>query len=150
MYKSNEIFSIFTKTYFLYMKKKITTNSKVIMISAFFFIILLNNYFTIEENITRKNFKRSVDQINTFVLNFPELTDSKINSRKKRKIITNPMSKWPLPIYYHYKSPINSMAIKSVITIIERETCIKFRKRKSSFFFYLVFVINIQENVQVL
>ncbi|CEF70628.2 Astacin-like metalloendopeptidase [Strongyloides ratti] len=104
------------------------------MIYVFFFIILFNNYFTIEENITKKNFKRSVDQINNFVLNFPELTNSKINSRKKRKIITNTRFKWPLTIQYYYKSPINFDAIKNVVKVIEKETCFKFRKSRSTYF----------------
>ncbi|CEF60256.2 Astacin-like metalloendopeptidase [Strongyloides ratti] len=104
------------------------------MIYVFFFIILLNNYFTIEEYITKKNFKRSIDQINNFVLNFPEISDSKINSRKKRKIITNTKTKWPLTIHYYYISPINSNAVKNVVKIIEKETCFKFRKRKATFY----------------
>ncbi|CEF70631.2 Astacin-like metalloendopeptidase [Strongyloides ratti] len=104
------------------------------MIYVFFFIILLNNYFTIEEYITKKNFKRSVDKINNFPLNFPEISDSKINTRKKRKIITTTNSKWPLPINYYYESSINSVIIKNVLKLIEQETCIKFRKRKSTYF----------------
>ncbi|CEF70622.1 Astacin-like metalloendopeptidase [Strongyloides ratti] len=104
------------------------------MIYIFFFIILLNNYFTIEEYITKKNFKRSVDKINNFPINFPEISDSKINSRKKRKIITTTNSKWPLIIYYYFKPPINSIAIHNVFKIIEKETCLKFRKRKSLLF----------------
>ncbi|CEF70635.1 Astacin-like metalloendopeptidase [Strongyloides ratti] len=105
------------------------------MITVFLFIILLNNYFTIEDYITKKNFKRSVDQINNFVLNFPEISGSKINIRKKRKIITTTNSKWPLPIFYYFESPVDSDAVKNVVQLIERVTCIKFRKRRSFPFF---------------
>ncbi|CEF70632.2 Astacin-like metalloendopeptidase, partial [Strongyloides ratti] len=103
------------------------------MIYVFFFIVLLNNYFTIEEYITKMNFKRSIDKINNFVVNFPELTDSKINTRKKRKIITLKNTKWPLLIRYYHDSHVDSYAIKNVVKLIEQETCIKFRKIKNNF-----------------
>ncbi|CEF70619.1 Astacin-like metalloendopeptidase [Strongyloides ratti] len=105
------------------------------MIYVFLFIILLNNYFTFEDYITKKNFKRSVDQINNFVLNFPEISDSKIDIRKKRKIITTKNSKWPLTIYYYYESRINSVAFENVEKIIEKVTCIKLYKSRTNRFF---------------
>ncbi|CEF70623.1 Astacin-like metalloendopeptidase [Strongyloides ratti] len=106
-------------------------NSKVVTKHAFFLLILLKNYFTIEEYITKKNFKRSVDQINNFIFNFSETFYSKINSRKKRKIVSNEHAKWYLPINYHVSEPLNPFVIRKVIETIEKETCIKFQYQKS-------------------